>query len=170
MDDVQIVQMLIDAYKAAVARWDDLPEIWPDDEALVALWEKLSHEKDEAAEALCFYRPTSLEGVHAKAEYMFGCADFIDQEANDDWTRSELISGFLPAGKDVTPWAESEEGRKEMDSRRPLHSAHTVLLSAVAENERERIRERIREVKRHLASQGIYGGGNPTRQKPKHIT
>ncbi|AFL53995.1 putative DNA-invertase from lambdoid prophage Rac [Sinorhizobium fredii] len=34
-----------------------------------------------------------------------------------------------------------------------------TILSAVAENERERIRERIREVKRHLAAQGIYGGG-----------
>ena len=34
-----------------------------------------------------------------------------------------------------------------------------TILSAVAENERERIRDRIREVKRHLASQGIYGGG-----------
>jgi putative DNA-invertase from lambdoid prophage Rac len=30
----------------------------------------------------------------------------------------------------------------------------------VAENERDRIRERIRDVKRHLASQGVYGGGN----------
>lgn len=34
-----------------------------------------------------------------------------------------------------------------------------TILSAVAENERDRIRERIREVKRHLASQGVYGGG-----------
>lgn len=34
-----------------------------------------------------------------------------------------------------------------------------TILSAVAENERDRIRERIREVKRHLASQGAYGGG-----------
>ena len=34
-----------------------------------------------------------------------------------------------------------------------------TILSAVAENERERTRERIREVKRHLASQGVYGGG-----------
>src|SRR5258705_5015600 len=34
-----------------------------------------------------------------------------------------------------------------------------TILSAVAENERERIRERIREVKRHLAAQGVYGGG-----------
>lgn len=34
-----------------------------------------------------------------------------------------------------------------------------TILSAVSENERERIRERIREVKRHLASQGFYGGG-----------
>src|SRR5829696_1381791 len=34
-----------------------------------------------------------------------------------------------------------------------------TILSAVAENERDRIRERIRDVKRHLASQGIYNGG-----------
>jgi DNA invertase Pin-like site-specific DNA recombinase len=34
-----------------------------------------------------------------------------------------------------------------------------TILSAVAENERDRIRERIRDVKRHLARQGVYGGG-----------
>jgi DNA invertase Pin-like site-specific DNA recombinase len=34
-----------------------------------------------------------------------------------------------------------------------------TILSAVAENERDRIRERSRDAKRHLASQGIYGGG-----------
>jgi DNA invertase Pin-like site-specific DNA recombinase len=34
-----------------------------------------------------------------------------------------------------------------------------TILSAVAENERDRIRDRIRDVKRHLASQGVYGGG-----------
>src|ERR1700688_4378349 len=34
-----------------------------------------------------------------------------------------------------------------------------TILSAVAEGERDRIRERIRDAKRHLASQGIYGGG-----------
>ena len=34
-----------------------------------------------------------------------------------------------------------------------------TILSAVAENERDRIRERIRDVKRHLAAQGVYGGG-----------
>jgi putative DNA-invertase from lambdoid prophage Rac len=34
-----------------------------------------------------------------------------------------------------------------------------TILSAVAENERDRIRERIRDVKHHLASQGIYNGG-----------
>jgi putative DNA-invertase from lambdoid prophage Rac len=32
-------------------------------------------------------------------------------------------------------------------------------LSAVAENERDRIRERIRDVKRHQASLGIFSGG-----------
>lgn len=34
-----------------------------------------------------------------------------------------------------------------------------TILSAVAESERDRIRERIRDVKRHLAAQGVYGGG-----------
>ncbi len=34
-----------------------------------------------------------------------------------------------------------------------------TILSAVAENERDRIRERIRDAKRHLASKGVYGGG-----------
>jgi DNA invertase Pin-like site-specific DNA recombinase len=34
-----------------------------------------------------------------------------------------------------------------------------TILSAVAENERDRIRERIRDVKRHLAARGIFGGG-----------
>jgi DNA invertase Pin-like site-specific DNA recombinase len=34
-----------------------------------------------------------------------------------------------------------------------------TILSAVAENERDRIRERIRDAKRHLASKGLYGGG-----------
>jgi DNA invertase Pin-like site-specific DNA recombinase len=34
-----------------------------------------------------------------------------------------------------------------------------TILSAVAENERDRIRERIRDVKRHLAMRGVYGGG-----------
>jgi putative DNA-invertase from lambdoid prophage Rac len=36
-----------------------------------------------------------------------------------------------------------------------------TILAAVAESERDRIRERIRDVKRHLASQGVYGGGKP---------
>ena len=34
-----------------------------------------------------------------------------------------------------------------------------TILSAVAENERDRIRERIRDVKRNLAAQGVYNGG-----------
>jgi DNA invertase Pin-like site-specific DNA recombinase len=34
-----------------------------------------------------------------------------------------------------------------------------TILSAVAEDERDRTRERIRDVKRHLAIQGVYGGG-----------
>lgn len=34
-----------------------------------------------------------------------------------------------------------------------------TILAAVAEGERDRLRERIRDAKRHLAAQGIYGGG-----------
>jgi putative DNA-invertase from lambdoid prophage Rac len=34
-----------------------------------------------------------------------------------------------------------------------------TILAAVAEGERERIRERIRDARRHLTSQGIYNGG-----------
>jgi putative DNA-invertase from lambdoid prophage Rac len=34
-----------------------------------------------------------------------------------------------------------------------------TVLAAVAEGERDRIRERIRDARRHLASQGIFGGG-----------
>jgi putative DNA-invertase from lambdoid prophage Rac len=34
-----------------------------------------------------------------------------------------------------------------------------TILSAVAENERDRIRERIRDVKKHMASLGIFSGG-----------
>lgn len=37
-----------------------------------------------------------------------------------------------------------------------------TILSAVAEAERDRLRERIREVKRHKASQGDYNGGKRT--------
>jgi DNA invertase Pin-like site-specific DNA recombinase len=34
-----------------------------------------------------------------------------------------------------------------------------TILAAVAEGERDRIRERIRDAKRHLAAQGVFGGG-----------
>jgi putative DNA-invertase from lambdoid prophage Rac len=34
-----------------------------------------------------------------------------------------------------------------------------TILAAVAEGERDRLRERIRDAKRHLASQGIFNGG-----------
>jgi putative DNA-invertase from lambdoid prophage Rac len=34
-----------------------------------------------------------------------------------------------------------------------------TILAAVAEGERDRIRERVRDAKRHLASQGLYSGG-----------
>jgi putative DNA-invertase from lambdoid prophage Rac len=34
-----------------------------------------------------------------------------------------------------------------------------TILAAVAEGEKDRIRERIRDAKRHLAAQGMFGGG-----------
>jgi putative DNA-invertase from lambdoid prophage Rac len=34
-----------------------------------------------------------------------------------------------------------------------------AILAAVAEGERDRIRERIRDARRHLTSQGSYNGG-----------
>jgi DNA invertase Pin-like site-specific DNA recombinase len=34
-----------------------------------------------------------------------------------------------------------------------------TILAAVAGGERDRLRERIRDAKRHLASQGIFSGG-----------
>ena len=34
-----------------------------------------------------------------------------------------------------------------------------TILSAVAENERDRIRERVRDAKRHRAEQRLYNGG-----------
>jgi putative DNA-invertase from lambdoid prophage Rac len=37
--------------------------------------------------------------------------------------------------------------------------AWSSSLAAVAEGERDRIRERIRDAKRHLASQGVFNGG-----------
>jgi putative DNA-invertase from lambdoid prophage Rac len=35
-----------------------------------------------------------------------------------------------------------------------------TILAAVAEGERDRIRERIRDAKRHLSSQGVFSGGS----------
>jgi|UPI0005689186 hypothetical protein len=108
LDDLGIVQMLIDAHKDAVQRWDDLPDVWPDDEAADAEIQEAGDQVDRTAEALCFYRPTSLEGIHAKAEFMITTQFFVDFENEDFFSVADLISGFLPAGKVVKPWAEDE--------------------------------------------------------------
>jgi hypothetical protein len=108
MDDLQVVQLLIDAHKDAVYRWDnDLPEeIWPSDDAMMVA---LSDKMDRSAESLCFYRPTTIEGIHLKAEFMITTQFFMDVENADFFTLAELISGFLPAGKDVKPWTEADD-------------------------------------------------------------
>ena len=89
-DDLSTLQSLIDAHKAAMERYDDLPggDV-PDD---------VSNELKMTATALCTYRPTTLEGVHLKAEYMLSCDVFVGGEDGDpESTPAELVGGFLPA-------------------------------------------------------------------------
>jgi hypothetical protein len=52
-------------------------------------------------EALCAYRPTSLEGVHAKAEYMMSCDVFVGARVATATLPAELIGGFLPVDKNT---------------------------------------------------------------------
>jgi hypothetical protein len=52
---------------------------------------------ERTARALCSYRPTTIDGVHLKAGYMMGCYVFVGGESGDpEFTRAELVSGFLP--------------------------------------------------------------------------
>lgn len=93
MDDLSTVQALIDAHKAAMTRYDALPEGDVPDE--------IDDKMMRAGGALCAYRPATIEGVHMKAAYMMGCFVFVGGEGGDaDFTRAELISGFLPAGEE----------------------------------------------------------------------
>ncbi len=90
MTDLSTVLALIEAHRAALARYDSLPggDV-PDD--VVA-------EMMRSGEALCAYRPATIEGVHLKAEYMMGCFVFVGGEDGDpDFTHAQLVSGFLPA-------------------------------------------------------------------------
>ncbi|TCN30149.1 hypothetical protein [Sinorhizobium americanum] len=90
MEDLSTVQALIDAHQTAMQRYDSLPDgDVPDD--LVA-------QMDRTARALCSYRPATLDGVHLKAGYMVSCYVFVGAESGEpEFTRTELISGFLPA-------------------------------------------------------------------------
>lgn len=90
MDDVAIVRMLVDAQKAAMERYDELSEGEVSDDIIAQMM--------GTGAALCAFRPTTLEGVHAKAEYMMSCDVFVGGESSEsDFTPAELISGFLPA-------------------------------------------------------------------------
>lgn len=90
MDDIGIVQMLVDAHRAAMGRYDNSPEGEVLDDVIVQMM--------STGETLCAYRPTTLEGVHRKAEYMMSCDVFVGGESSDsDFTPPQLISGFLPA-------------------------------------------------------------------------
>ncbi|WP_037470673.1 hypothetical protein [Sinorhizobium fredii] len=90
MTDRPTIQALIDAHKAAMERYDALPEgDVPDD---------IDAEMMRAGKALCAYRPATIEGVHLKAAYMIDCFVFVGGEGGDpDFTRAQLVSGFLPA-------------------------------------------------------------------------
>ncbi|GEC30506.1 hypothetical protein N181_09865 [Sinorhizobium fredii USDA 205] len=91
MTDLPTVQALIDAHKAAMQRYDDLPDGDVPDE--------VDAEMTKAAEALCTYRPATIEGVHRKAEYMMSCDVFVGGESGEpEFTQAQLISGFLPVG------------------------------------------------------------------------
>ncbi|WP_429820258.1 hypothetical protein [Ensifer sp. B1-9] len=88
MDDLSTLQALIDAHRAAMGRYDSLPggDV-PDDVAV---------EMRRAGEALCAYRPATIEGVHLKAEYMMSCDIFVGGEDGDpDFTHAQLVCGFL---------------------------------------------------------------------------
>jgi hypothetical protein len=90
MDDLSTLQALIDAHRAAMGRYYGLPggDV-PDD--VVA-------EMMRTGEALCAYRPSTIEAVHLKAEYMMSCFVFVGGEYGDpDFTHAQLVSGFLPA-------------------------------------------------------------------------
>ncbi len=94
MDDLSTLQSLIDAHRAALGRYDDLPggDV-PDD---------VSDEMKRTATALCTFRPTTIEGVHLKAEYMMGCDVFVGGEDGDpEFTHGELVAGFLPASNEA---------------------------------------------------------------------
>lgn len=94
MDDFSIVQMLIDAHKAAMERFDSSPqEIWEDSSETA---EAISDEMNETAEALCSYRPTTIEGVHLKATYMMSIEDFVGgKELDPQFTHAELAVSCL---------------------------------------------------------------------------
>lgn len=95
--DIEIVQMLIDAHKAAQRAFDDSPpEMWEGwSEEAIALGRAL----DLAGDALCLYRPSTIEGVHRKAEYLMNCNTFVGGTDRDsDFSQAELVSGFLPPG------------------------------------------------------------------------
>lgn len=90
MDDISIVRMLVDAHKAAMERYDKLQDGEVPDDIIAQMM--------RTGGALCAYRPTTLEGVHRKAEYMMSCDVFVGGESSEcDFTPAELISGFLPA-------------------------------------------------------------------------
>ncbi|WP_042775603.1 hypothetical protein [Sinorhizobium fredii] len=90
MDDLPTIQALIAAHRAAMQRYDDLPDgDVPDD---------IESEMTSTGEALCAYPPATIEGVHLKAAYMLECFVFVGGEGGDpDFTRAQLVSGFLPA-------------------------------------------------------------------------
>lgn len=83
------LQALIDAHRAAMGRYDSLPGGDVPDDVVAELM--------RTGEALCAYRPATIEGVHLKAEYMMSCDVFVGGEHGDpDFTHAQLVSGFLP--------------------------------------------------------------------------
>ncbi|MDR6754866.1 hypothetical protein J2Y48_000139 [Mycoplana sp. BE70] len=45
---------------------------------------------------ICHFRPSTIEGVHLKAEMMLQALFIVECENDDYFTQAERISGFLP--------------------------------------------------------------------------
>ncbi|THK34682.1 hypothetical protein EHS39_28890 [Ensifer sp. MPMI2T] len=90
MDDLSALQALIGDHKAAMERYDNLPDGDVPDDIMAKIL--------ATGATLCSYRPMTIEGVHLKAGYMMTCSDFVGGEGGDPvFSHAQLVSGFLPA-------------------------------------------------------------------------
>ena len=81
---------LMAAHTAALAAWDAVPdEEWDEQQA------SLSRDVDRTRDALLAHRPSTLQEIGAKAEYMASTRSFHEW---DDFDRVKLIEALTPVG------------------------------------------------------------------------